>query len=70
LDLGLALDPLTGNRYLLAGANPVAFYDDGHAPREELYREGRPYRRPPPPDERLQRRSCDGGAIRRNTNDL
>jgi RHS repeat-associated protein len=32
LDLGLALDPLTGNRYLFAGANPVAFYDDGHAP--------------------------------------
>lgn len=25
LDLGLALDPLTGNRYLVAGANPVAF---------------------------------------------
>jgi RHS repeat-associated protein len=32
LDLGLALDPLTGNRYLFAGANPVAFYDDGHSP--------------------------------------
>jgi hypothetical protein len=55
LDLGLALDPLTGNRYLFAGANPVAYFDDGHAPREELYREGRPYPRPPPPEERLHR---------------
>ncbi len=33
LDVGLALDPLTGNRYLFAGANPVAFFDDGHWPR-------------------------------------
>jgi RHS repeat-associated protein len=32
LDLGLALDPLTGNRYLFAGANPVGYFDDGHAP--------------------------------------
>jgi RHS repeat-associated protein len=32
LDLGLALDPLTGNRYLFAGANPVAYFDDGHHP--------------------------------------
>jgi hypothetical protein len=25
-------DPLTGNRYLFAAANPVGFYDDGHGP--------------------------------------
>ncbi len=31
-DTALGLDPLTGNRYLFAGANPVAFYDDGHRP--------------------------------------
>jgi RHS repeat-associated protein len=59
LDLGLALDPLTGNRYLFAGANPVAYFDDGHAPREQLYREGKPYpRKPAPaPAERLHRES-------------
>ncbi len=37
LDLGLALDPLTGNRYLFAGANPVAFFDDGHWPRARCW---------------------------------
>jgi RHS repeat-associated protein len=31
-NLGLGTDPLTGNRYLFAGANPVAFFDDGHEP--------------------------------------
>jgi RHS repeat-associated protein len=31
-DLSLGTDPLTGNRYLFAAANPVAFFDDGHAP--------------------------------------
>ena len=31
-DMQLGTDPLTGNRYLFAGANPVAFYDDGHRP--------------------------------------
>jgi hypothetical protein len=70
LDLGLALDPLTGNRYLFAGANPVAFYDDGHAPREELYREGKPYPRRPAPEERLHRYSraeLTEGARRRTT---
>ncbi|HVE45304.1 MAG TPA: DUF6531 domain-containing protein [Acidimicrobiales bacterium] len=30
LDLQLGGDELTGNRYLFAGANPVAFYEDGH----------------------------------------
>jgi RHS repeat-associated protein len=29
-DLQLGTDPLTGNRYMFAGANPVAFYEDGH----------------------------------------
>jgi RHS repeat-associated protein len=31
-DLSLATDPLTGNRYLFAAANPVALDDDGHEP--------------------------------------
>ena len=31
-DMALGTDPLTGNRYMFAGANPVAFYDDGHKP--------------------------------------
>lgn len=31
-DAALATDPLTGNRYLFAAANPVAFSDDGHQP--------------------------------------
>ncbi len=31
-DMALGTDPLTGNRYLFAAANPVAFYDDGHSP--------------------------------------
>ena len=31
-DAALATDPLTGNRYLFAAANPVAFFDDGHGP--------------------------------------
>ncbi|HUP69506.1 MAG TPA: polymorphic toxin-type HINT domain-containing protein [Acidimicrobiales bacterium] len=30
LDVGLGTDELTANRYLFAGANPVAFYEDGH----------------------------------------
>ena len=30
LDLELGLDPLTGNRYLFAGANPTMFYEDGY----------------------------------------
>jgi RHS repeat-associated protein len=32
LDLGLGTDELTGNRYLFAAANPVAYYEDGHWP--------------------------------------
>lgn len=31
-DRSLATDPLTGNRYLFAAANPVSFADDGHRP--------------------------------------
>ena len=35
-DLGLALDPLTQNRYALAGGNPVSFVEfDGHRPLED-----------------------------------
>lgn len=30
LDLSLGSDPLTGNRYLYAGANPAGWLDDGH----------------------------------------
>ncbi len=30
LDLAVGSDELTGNRYLFAAANPVAFYEDGH----------------------------------------
>ena len=30
LDLELGTDELTGNRYLFAAANPVAFFEDGH----------------------------------------
>jgi RHS repeat-associated protein len=30
LDLHLGTDSLTGNRYLFAAANPLAFYEDGH----------------------------------------
>ncbi|MBW3667982.1 MAG: hypothetical protein KY443_02100 [Actinobacteria bacterium] len=33
LDMELGTDSLTGNRYLFAAANPVAFYEDGHWPR-------------------------------------
>jgi len=33
-DVALGTDPLTGNRYLFAGANPVAFFDDGHMPQD------------------------------------
>ena len=32
LDLQLGTDSLTGNRYLFAAANPVAYYEDGHWP--------------------------------------
>jgi RHS repeat-associated protein len=32
LDLAVGTDSLTGNRYLFAAANPVAFYEDGYAP--------------------------------------
>lgn len=31
-NMELALDPLTGNRYLYAGANPANLVDDGHDP--------------------------------------
>lgn len=32
-DMGLSTDPLTGNRYSLAGGNPVSFVEiDGHVP--------------------------------------
>ena len=33
LDMQLATDSLTGNRYLFAAANPVSFYEDGHWPK-------------------------------------
>lgn len=33
-DQALQLDPLTGNRYLYAGANPVNLIDDGHGPKK------------------------------------
>jgi RHS repeat-associated protein len=29
-NMALAVDPLTGNRYLYAGANPAGLIDDGH----------------------------------------
>ena len=32
LNLAMGTDSLTGNRYLFAAANPVSFYEDGHAP--------------------------------------
>jgi RHS repeat-associated protein len=32
-NLGLQVDPLTGNRYLYAGANPTGLIDDGHGPK-------------------------------------
>ncbi len=35
-NLALQLDPLTGNRYMYAGSNPVNLIDDGHAPRYRL----------------------------------
>jgi len=31
-NLGLQVDPLTGNRYLYAGCNPIGLIDDGHKP--------------------------------------
>jgi RHS repeat-associated protein len=31
-DLATGTDPLTGNRYLFAAANPVGYFDDGHMP--------------------------------------
>lgn len=32
LDVAIGTDDLTGNRYLFAASNPVAYYEDGHAP--------------------------------------
>lgn len=42
-DLALGTDTLTGNRYLFAAANPVGFYEDGHAPwsKNRLYKQYR-----------------------------
>lgn len=37
LDVELGLDPLTGNRYLFAAANPVAYFEDGHRPTCSVY---------------------------------
>lgn len=35
-DLGLSLDPLTQNRYALAGGNPINFVEfDGHYPYDD-----------------------------------
>lgn len=31
-DIALGTDPLTGNRYVFAAANPVAFYENGYMP--------------------------------------
>ena len=31
-DLALGTDPLTGNRYVFAAANPVGFYENGYSP--------------------------------------
>lgn len=36
LDMELATDSLTGNRYLFAAANPVSFYEDGHWPKIKI----------------------------------
>lgn len=35
LDLALGVDELTGNRYVFAASNPVAFYEDGHGCRNK-----------------------------------
>ncbi|MGH3116261.1 MAG: RHS repeat-associated core domain-containing protein [Gaiellales bacterium] len=43
LDLALGVDSLTANRYLFAAANPVAFYDDGHAPHKKSQPKCQPY---------------------------
>mgnify|MGYP000262277838 CR=1 FL=1 len=32
LEMAIATDTLTGNRYLFAAANPVSYYEDGHFP--------------------------------------
>ncbi|MGH7426413.1 MAG: polymorphic toxin type 28 domain-containing protein, partial [Candidatus Methylomirabilales bacterium] len=42
-NLELALDPLTANRYLYAGANPANFIDDGHGPIEWLRKKLQPF---------------------------
>jgi hypothetical protein len=31
-NIALQVDPLTGNRYMYAGANPAGMIDDGHSP--------------------------------------
>lgn len=36
-DISLGTDPLTGNRYLFAAANPVGFYEDGYRAYCEYY---------------------------------
>lgn len=35
-DRALQVDPLTGNRYLYAGCNPVGLIDDGHGPQKPI----------------------------------
>ncbi|MGH7426320.1 MAG: RHS repeat-associated core domain-containing protein, partial [Candidatus Methylomirabilales bacterium] len=42
-NLELALDPLTANRYLYAGANPASMIDDGHGPIEWLRKKLQPF---------------------------
>ena len=62
-DVSLSSDPLTGNRYALAGGNPVSFVEwDGHAPHDRRHRRqqdtqedhGRLHRGPEHPREEAQ----------------
>ena len=49
-NLGLALDPLTQNRYALAGGNPISFIEtDGHMMTADGGGGGSTYATPPPP---------------------
>ena len=52
-DMQVGTDHLTGNRYLFAAANPVAFFEDGHIPSKNdggAFRAGRLPVRPAPPE--------------------
>ncbi|MGH7424882.1 MAG: RHS repeat-associated core domain-containing protein [Candidatus Methylomirabilales bacterium] len=54
-NLELALDPLTANRYLYAGANPANSIDDGDGPVEWLRKKLQPLIHAPRPNGRRQR---------------